>query len=127
MSPVSFDDDIHKSMYLSLESRDMKQIDDQVDSTIYTEGLARKFEIIRASQVISSHKLHRKIVMTSETAAISQNPTVAELLVLVSWMFDGLCQQRKQESGLYALKTSLKHVVPVVLALPWSLLLLLTT
>lgn len=65
--------------------------------------------------------------MTSEAAATSKNPTVAELLVLVSWMFDGLYQQRKKESELYALKMSLSHVVPVSSALSWSLLLLLTT
>lgn len=65
--------------------------------------------------------------MTSEAAATNNNPTVAELLVLASWMFDGLYQQRKKESELYALKVSPNHVVPVSSVLSWFLLLLLTT
>ncbi|KAJ6164435.1 hypothetical protein N7470_003107 [Penicillium chermesinum] len=95
-------------------SCDIRKIADQAHDRLFSRQLADRFQVIRAVQMNRLHQSHIQVWMTSSGLAKDKTPTVAELLVLVSWMVEGFYQQKTGQADRVAPKESPNLVFPTL-------------
>ncbi|KAJ5238796.1 hypothetical protein N7468_003415 [Penicillium chermesinum] len=93
---------------------DIRKIADQAHDRLFSRQLADRFQVIRAVQMNRLHQSHIQVWMTSSGLAKDKTPTVAELLVLVSWMVEGFYQQKTGQADRVAPKESPNLVFPTL-------------